>query len=163
MNINFIIICLIILVILFFFKNSEKFNIYNFNQPYFIKERKFGYYLLVDSNYNVYWDKSFSNSANLLFDNPLSENTYVPIQKFTDYADNVSYLYIQNETLNFTQYNNSNPMLLYNNNNNTITTVLNNLPEFLIINADGSFKFTTDTTIASKFDIVQFNTQVENP
>lgn len=160
MNNYFIIISIIILVILFFFEKNEQFNIYNFNEPYFIKDNKYGYYLLVDSNLNVYWDKSFTNSGNILFNDPLSESTYVPIKRSTDYGDTITYLYTQGEKILFNQYNNSNPMLLFNNKTMNISTVINNEPQYLIINQNGSYQFTQNQSLASVFLIVPVNTKL---
>ena len=46
MNLNFIILCLCILIILELVKTKENFNVYNFNQPYYFKENFYGFYLM---------------------------------------------------------------------------------------------------------------------
>jgi len=157
MNIIFILICIIILVSLYFHKFYENFDVYNFNQPYYIKDKKYGYFLLVDSNLQVYWDYSFSNMGTILFNNPTTENQYIPIQKSIQYGSTTDYLYSQGEKLNFTPYNYNNQPLFFDKNSSTIQSFKNNVPNYLIINQNGSFVFTLDQSKASTFVIITKN------
>ena len=156
MNWNFIIICIILLIILYFYNFRENYNILNWTQPYYLRENKFGYYLLSDSNLNVFWNKSFNNGS-LLFLDPLSQNNNIPIKKQTKYGDVTNYLYSEGSNLIFNPYTSNNLLITYNKTNGNIQTIINNIPNYLTINENGSFTWNSNPLNSSVFTIIPNN------
>jgi len=139
------------LIILYFYNSRENYNNSNWTQPYYIRENKFGYYLLVDSNLNVYWNKSFNNNGSLLFLDPLSKNNNIPINKNIKYGDVTTYLYSEGSNLIFHPRIDNNLLLTYNKTTGNIQTIINNIPNYLTINQNGSFIWNSDPLNASVF------------
>lgn len=161
MNYNFIILCLCILIILQYIKTKENFDIYNFNQPYYIKDNQYGYYLLIDLNLNVQWNYSYSNSGTPLFYNPLQKNNnYMTIERSLSYGNEITFLYLKGNKLEFIEYNTQYIMLLLDEKLMKLVAIINDMPNYLIVNEDGTYTFTTDTKKGSSFTMVPINSKI---
>lgn len=153
------ILCLILFIILliFYFLNyRENYDLYNFNQPYYIKDNKYGYFLLIDKNYNVNWNKSFSNKGGILFRDPLVNSEYIEIKNKINNSDTVNNIYIEGNKL-LLNHNLKKPKLLFDVVNNIITSFIGNNIYYLIINKDGSFNLTVDRSKASHLTLITDN------